>query len=81
MGKPGNYQVSGGDKYGELPGHIVIPVKLTAPHIQAAGSAIGFIAHNGIAAIGIEFDPGVGIILYELKHVCFCPVPLGTIAG
>jgi hypothetical protein len=38
-------------------------VKLTALHIQAAGSAIGFIAHNGVAAIGIGLDSGVGVII------------------
>ena len=54
---------SGRDKHGKLTGHIVIPVELAVLHIQAAGAAIGFIAHNGIVAINVGLDPGVGVII------------------
>ena len=47
------YQVSGGDKHGKLPSHIVIPVKLAVLYVQTAGAAIGFIAHNGIIPIDV----------------------------
>jgi len=60
LGKSRNYHISGGDKHSELPGHIVIPVELAVLYIQAAGSAIGFITHNGVVAI----DVGLGFLLY-----------------
>ena len=37
-----------------------MPVKLAVLHVQAAGSAIGFIADNGVVAI----DVGLGFLLY-----------------
>ena len=32
-------------------------------YVQTAGSAVGFIAHNGIVAIDVRLDPGMGVII------------------
>ena len=73
--------ISGGDKHGELSGYIVIPVKFAVLYVQTAGSAIGFIAHNGIAAINVGLDPGVGVIISHDAEIAYTKPDLVIVTG